>query len=253
MSVSTSKLIQSEKYIIFGIAEDLYGLEVENLKEVFQTEKILKLPRTSDILAGIVNLRGVIISVFDLSILLWGKESQISSQSLGSDQIRNVLLITIKNQDVGILVDQIYHLGEIQKFEKKSKANLQKRGFLNDSIIKKIGILDDKKNVFILDLEGLLTSHVSAPKTPKISPQDDDVLDFDLNQYTLPDPEDSSPEKNLNDIDLEMDMLKLPVDDQEDPDVFNIEEDHKEKPKAKPKAKPKTKPKAKPKAKKKKV
>ena len=245
MSISSSKLTQSVKYIIFGIADDLYGLEVENLKEVFQTEKILKLPRTSDILAGIVNLRGVIISVFDLSILLWGKESQVSSQSSDSDQLRNVLLITIKNLDVGILVDQIYHLGEIKEFDKKSKADLKKRGFLNDSIIKKIGILDDKRNVFILDLEGLLTSYVSAPKTSKVIPQDDEFSDIDFNQYTLPDPEDSFSEENLKDtdlgVDLDIDKLKLPEDEQEDPDFSNFEEDKKKKVTKKTKAKKKAK------------
>ncbi|MHA2074718.1 MAG: chemotaxis protein CheW, partial [Candidatus Hodarchaeales archaeon] len=120
MSVSSSELTQAGKFIIFGIADDLFGLEVDNLKEVFQTNNILQLPRTSELLAGIVNLRGVIISVFDLSMLLWGNASQSLSDKTSvdvSEITMNILLTTIKEQDVGILVDHIYHLGEITSFK----------------------------------------------------------------------------------------------------------------------------------------
>ncbi len=231
MSVSSSELTQAGKYIIFGIADDLYGLEVDNLKEVFQTEKILKLPRTSDILAGIVNLRGVIISVFDLSMLLWGKESRLrSEQEIKDDSglTMNILLITIKEQDVGILVDRIHHLGELTSIKSMTSAEMKEKKFLNSSFITKVGYIEDDKAVFILDLAGILTGYVSSPK-PQLALQDDEVLDFDFSQYTLPEQEESlEPEKTAiveTDSESDIEILKLPEDEQEVIDNFDFEKE----------------------------
>ena len=228
MSVSSSKLTQKGKFIIFGIAKDLFSVEVNNLKEVFQTDRILQLPRTSKVLAGIVNLRGTIISVFDLSMLLWGNESEYLSVKLedkSSKKVMNVLLMNIKGQDMGILVDYIHQLGEISKFEKKNEVKLEKKGFLDSSIIKNIGILEDTKKVFILELEGLLTGYVPTPKEKKYTLEEDD--DFDFSQYTLPDPEELTEEKqseeSSSDTDLDLEMLKLPDDDSETVDEFDFE------------------------------
>ncbi len=241
MSVSSSELTKSGKYIIFGIADDLYGLEVGKLKEVFQTNKILKLPRTSELLAGIVNLRGVIISIFDLSILLWGKKTEIKSKAskgVPSDQLVNVLLTTIKGQEIGILVDHIHHLGEVTKFDEKSIPELEKKGFLNTSVITKVGLLDDERKIFVLDLEGLLTDYVSSTRQ-KAAPQKDDDLNFDFSQYTLPDPEESFenqlPEEEVSYSDTEIEMLKLPEEDEEELDEFDFDEEASKKKKKKSK------------------
>ncbi|MFX0086728.1 MAG: chemotaxis protein CheW [Candidatus Hodarchaeota archaeon] len=239
MPVSSSELNKSGKYLIFGIADDLYGLEVGKLKEVFQTDRILKLPRTSELLAGIVNLRGVIISVFDLSILLWGKKLGVKSKGSNgaqSDQLVNVLLTTIKGQEVGILVDHIHHLGEITKFDEKNTAELEKKGFLNTSVITKVGQLEDERKIFVLDLVGLLTDYVSSTKR-KVAIQKDDDLDFDFSQYTLPDPEESfdnqipNQEDSYSDTDIE--MFKLPEEDEETFNEFDFEEKASKKKKSK--------------------
>ena len=148
-------MLQTEKdskdrYLIFRISDDLFGLEVHYLKEVFQTGKILKLPRTSAVLEGIVNLRGYIVSIFNLSILLWGKDSRMRKELLdkaGSKQ-NVILLLTIKGQDVGILVDQIQRLDNIVEFTEKKDSHFQGRKLLNPQLISQIGYLGENKNMY---------------------------------------------------------------------------------------------------------
>ncbi|MFX0184410.1 MAG: chemotaxis protein CheW, partial [Candidatus Hodarchaeota archaeon] len=181
--MATSTMQETEKYLIFKVAEDLYGLDVTYLKEVFQTKKILKLPRTSEILAGIVNLRGYIVSIFDLYKLLWGFDSRSNIEILEEldlpSQTKIVLLLTIKNQDVGILADQIYQLAEITEFGKKDTTFFKGRELQNDSLVTKIGFLDDNQEVFILNLDVLLSGYVVPTKIRKAPVQEDDVFDFD--------------------------------------------------------------------------
>ena len=131
-------VIQAEKaknrHLIFRIADDLYGLEVHYLKEVFQTGNILKLPRTSAVLEGIVNLRGYIVSIFNLSVLLLGEDSPRKASS-SSTTSNIVLLVTIQGQDVGILVDQIQQLDTITDFKVKNNSYFQDKELLNPELI----------------------------------------------------------------------------------------------------------------------
>ncbi|MHA2247901.1 MAG: chemotaxis protein CheW, partial [Candidatus Hodarchaeales archaeon] len=216
---------KGDRYLIFRISKDLYGLEVRYLKEVFQSGNILKLPRTSAVLEGIVNLRGYIVSIFNLSILLWGidhlKKEEISPKI---DSKRNViLLLTIKDQDVGVLVDQIHRLDTITDFVAKDDTHFQGRELLNPSLISQIGFLDGKEKIFVLDLEGLLGGFLTAKRLSKKDTKigDGGDFDFDFDQYTLPDTDAAS---TALESDLEMNQLNLPesqVTDEFDQAVFD--------------------------------
>ena len=216
-------VIQTEKvknrHLIFRISNDLYGLEVQYLKEVFQTGNILKLPRTSSVLEGIVNLRGYIVSIFNLSVLLWGEDSCKKEEisSINGSHSNIILLVTIKDQDIGILVDQIHQLDTITDFKAKDNSYFQGRELLNPSLISKVGFLDDKQNVFILNLEELLGDFVTSrkPGKKKTSTSDDD-FDFDFDQYTLPDPEESSEKSTEASQNFDLEQLNFPENLQTD-------------------------------------
>ncbi|MFX0125226.1 MAG: chemotaxis protein CheW [Candidatus Hodarchaeota archaeon] len=211
-------VIQTEKaknrHLIFRIAEDLYGLEVHYLKEVFQTGNILKLPRTSSVLEGIVNLRGYIVSIFNLSVLLWGKDSHKEDEV--SDKTNIILLVTIKDQDIGILVDQIHQLDTITEFKSAEKSYFQGRELLNPSLVSKVGLLDNKQTVLILDLEGLLGDFITSKKSERKMTTDED-FDFNFDQYTLPDPDEASEISTLDaSNNYDIDQLNLPENLQTD-------------------------------------
>ena len=231
-------VIQTEKiknrHLIFRIADDLYGLEVHYLKEVFQTGNILKLPRTSSVLEGIVNLRGYIVSIFNLSVLLWGEDSLEEINSSKNESSSNIiLLVTIKDQDIGILVDQIHQLDTITDFKTKENSDFPKRTLLNPSLISKIGFLDNKQTVFILNLEELLGDFISTKKSdkPKTTTSDDD-FNFNFDQYTLPDPDEASEKLSEASPNFDIDQLNLPENLQSDDfdlDKLEIEEKKKDK------------------------
>jgi len=184
----SSTLMQiSDKYLIFLIKSDTYGIRIDQIKEVFQTNEILKLPKTSEILSGITNLRGYILSVFDLSVLLWGSDS---SKEKGNSQItdlHSILVVSIHGQDIGILVDEINQLAEIKEFLTPDSSFLGGKELEDSSLIAKIGVLDDQSNVLIVDPESALGSYFTAVKSPDETEVDEEEIDFDFDQYTLPD------------------------------------------------------------------
>ena len=55
-----------QQYVIFSINEQIYGIEILKIKEVLSYRKITPLPNMRGLTKGIINLRGVILPVFDL-------------------------------------------------------------------------------------------------------------------------------------------------------------------------------------------
>lgn len=179
----------TEKYLIFSILNETYGIKIDQIKEVFQTDKILKLPKTAEILSGITNLRGYILSVFDLSVLLWGSESNKKKKLSQITDLNNILVVTIHGQDIGILVDEIKQLAEIPEFLDPDSSFLGGKEIEDLSLISKIGVLNDQSNILIIDPESALGSYFTAVKSPDETKVDSEDIDFDFDQYTMPEKE----------------------------------------------------------------
>lgn len=54
------------QYLTFKLAEDVYAINVVNIKEVLGVPRITKVPRMPDCMKGIINLRGSVVPVLDL-------------------------------------------------------------------------------------------------------------------------------------------------------------------------------------------
>jgi purine-binding chemotaxis protein CheW len=180
-----SSLHKPEKYLVFQIVKEVYGIKVDYIKEVFQTDKILKLPKTSDVLSGITELRGYILSVFDLSVLLWGTDFETERKLV--NQSKNILVVSIKGQDIGILVDQVHHIARIKQISNANESQFKGKTLVDNSLISQIGLLVDQTEILIVNPEEALGTYFSSVKVPEREQEDTDDMDFDFSQYTLPD------------------------------------------------------------------
>jgi purine-binding chemotaxis protein CheW len=178
----------SNRYLAFQIENDYYGIKIDFIKEVYKSDKILKLPKTSEVLAGIIDLRGYILSVFDLSVLLWDGNNH---EKLKKNE--NIILVaTVQGQDVGILVDQIDRLVEITDFTEADLSTINGKKLANSSLITQIGNIDDELKVHIIDPEKAIGGYLTMIKSPETLPSEEEDLDFDFSQYTLPTAESES-------------------------------------------------------------
>lgn len=70
-----------EKYIVFQLDEKLYAVSARQVVEVIQPMPITPLPKSPHWLSGIINLRGRIISVINLSKLCENQTSVLTPKS----------------------------------------------------------------------------------------------------------------------------------------------------------------------------
>jgi len=95
---------QNKQYLTFRLAEEQYGLEVLQVREVLEIPSITRVPRMPEFLKGVINIRGSVLSVIDLRIKLGLPEAERTVHS-------RVVIVEIDYGDerlpIGILVDSV--------------------------------------------------------------------------------------------------------------------------------------------------
>ena len=57
---------QNNTYLTFFLDEELYGLNIQMVREVLEFTSITRVPMTADFMRGVINVRGHVVPVIDL-------------------------------------------------------------------------------------------------------------------------------------------------------------------------------------------
>ena len=92
-------------FVTFVTAGQLFGLPIERVQDVFRPSHITRVPLAGAQIAGVLNLRGRIVTAIDLRcrLDLGAPEAQSASMAIG---------IEFRNESFGLLVDAV---GEVLK------------------------------------------------------------------------------------------------------------------------------------------
>jgi purine-binding chemotaxis protein CheW len=64
--MSDPKISDINQYLTFMLADEMYAINVSNIKEVLSVPRLTKVPKMPDFMNGIINLRGNVVPVIDL-------------------------------------------------------------------------------------------------------------------------------------------------------------------------------------------
>jgi purine-binding chemotaxis protein CheW len=98
----TTKL---SEYVTFTTADQLFGLPIECVQDVFKPSSITRVPLAGAEIAGVLNLRGRIVTAVELRCRL-GLGARVNSQ------VPMAIGIELKGESFGLLVDAV---GEVLK------------------------------------------------------------------------------------------------------------------------------------------
>jgi purine-binding chemotaxis protein CheW len=101
--VSKEKTLQ---LIVFRLTREWYGVEITRVKEVIKVGKITYLPSCPEHIAGIVNLRGYILSVTDLKPILGLPHEEPTEKT-------RIIAIESRFFETGFLVDEVVESIEV--------------------------------------------------------------------------------------------------------------------------------------------
>ncbi len=99
------------QFVTFMVDERSYGIEITKVREIKGWSEPTELPSAPHAMRGVLNLRGIIVPIFDLRARFGGGETQASEEHV-------VIIITLGNRLIGLLVDAVsdiltLELGEI--------------------------------------------------------------------------------------------------------------------------------------------
>jgi purine-binding chemotaxis protein CheW len=146
-------LLKSFQYLTFYLGNQVYGFPVEIVKEVTEYGRTFVIPKTPDYIKGVINLRGEVLPVIDLSVLFYKKLSEITSTS-------SIIFIEIqyKNETllVGVIIDAVEAVVDV--FENNISAAPDYSTKIKAEYIKGVGKVDEKFIILlnsdkILDIE----------------------------------------------------------------------------------------------------
>jgi len=114
LEMQTGQDTQTELLATFFVREALCALDAAGVQEVIRVELITPVSHAPEEVAGVINLRGKIVTLLDLGRILGFEKSAITRES-------RVFIIEDRNEFLGVLVDRV---GEVIEAEKKQYAPL---------------------------------------------------------------------------------------------------------------------------------
>jgi purine-binding chemotaxis protein CheW len=141
----------ASRYLTFMMKEEIYGLEIERVKEILEFRGVTRMPMTPDFIRGVINLRGNVVAVMDLQQFFFSRETEIT---------RYTCIVIVERetdgemQYTGILVDsvrQVLDLGEDDLDETPEFGTP-----VANSFVSALGKTDEGL-VVLLSLDALLT------------------------------------------------------------------------------------------------
>lgn len=91
---------QHGRYLTFDLGGESFGIEISYVKEIVGMQPITSLPEVAAHVKGIINLRGMVIPVIDMSIRFGKELSAYSDRTC-------IVVVELEDLSVGLIVDQV--------------------------------------------------------------------------------------------------------------------------------------------------
>ncbi len=97
---------QKDKYLIFHLAGEDYGLDIAYVTEIIGIQKITEVPDMPEFIKGVINLRGKVIPVMDV-------RERFGLAPVGYNERTCIIVVDMQDMAVGIVVDQVQEVLDI--------------------------------------------------------------------------------------------------------------------------------------------
>jgi purine-binding chemotaxis protein CheW len=150
MATESSSTGPSTEYVTAMIGGQLFGLPIARVQDVFMPDRMTQVPLSSPDIAGILNLRGRIVTVIDMRCRLGVPQQQ-------SEQLPMAIGIECRGESYGLLIDDIREVMNLpDSMREDNPINLDARlAQLSSGIIRL-----DSQLLVVLDIDRVL--HVGA-------------------------------------------------------------------------------------------
>lgn len=147
MAEQTAQVQTEQQLVVFDLAAESYGVDINVVQSIIQMQEITRIPRTPEFVDGVINLRGKIIPVVDSR-----KRFGLADGERNSDN--RIVVASIGGQDIGMVVDAVSEVLRIPMDAVEPPSTLITSQ--DSDYIRGIAKVEDRL-VILLDLEKVFT------------------------------------------------------------------------------------------------
>lgn len=135
------------KVIVFSLAHEQYGVEVEKVRTIERMLPLTRVPKTPAFVKGVVNLRGVVVPVIDLRGRFALPEADYTDNS-------RIIIVAVKEMEVGMIVDSANDVVDVDSGSIEQPPEIV--GGIRAKYLRGLAKLSDDRLLVLLNLEEVL-------------------------------------------------------------------------------------------------
>lgn len=147
------------KVLTFSLGGEVYGVDILRVKEIRGWTPVTRIPQSSASMLGVLNLRGVVVPIFDLRL-------RFSLRSAEFTPVTVVIVLSLRTAtghcEVGIVVDAVKDVVDLAATDIKPAPEVGTGG--SGEFISGIATHDEQM-LILLDAESLASGADSSPTT----------------------------------------------------------------------------------------
>ena len=105
---------EEQQYLTFLLSGEMFAIAILNIKEIIEYGSLTEVPMMPGFIRGVINLRGAVVPVVDLSSRFGRSRTEVSRRTC-------IVIIEVENgdekHDIGVMVDSVSEVLEIPRSE----------------------------------------------------------------------------------------------------------------------------------------
>ena len=114
-------MVESNQLVTFQLGEELYGINIMDVKEIVRVQAIRAIPNAPTYVEGIFNLRSEIIPIINLHKRFHLKKAAASEDD---ELLSGFIIVDIDGMKLGVIIDRVSRVVTIEKEEIQSPPQM---------------------------------------------------------------------------------------------------------------------------------
>lgn len=150
--MSVAAITETTQYLTFKLEDEVFALDILQVREVLDFAKVTKVPRTPDFMRGVINLRGNVVPVIDMR-LKFGMS--ITEKTVNTCVIIVEVAVDGEKTVLGALADSVQEVVDLEPDQIEPAPKIGTR--LKTEFIKGMGRRNDQF-IIILDIDKVFSA-----------------------------------------------------------------------------------------------
>lgn len=136
------------QFLAFTLGQEEYGLDLLQVQELREYEKVTQIANAPAFLKGVVNLRGIIVPIMDMRI-------KLGFANVTYNELTVVIILSIRGRTVGMVVDSVSDVINLHPEHLKPAPEMGTA--VGTDYLIGLGTIDERM-IILVDIDKMLSS-----------------------------------------------------------------------------------------------